>query len=723
MKTTKGRWMHGVAAGVAVLALTGGARADTAWYSSAFAYRTKLTIQHTNVTATLTNFPVLVNLTGAKLKDTANGGHVAQTDGGDVLFTKADGVTKLNHEIESYAGFNGALVAWVKVDELSASADTDLYMYYGNEDMPDQWNAGGVWDSQHLMVQHLQGTNTAASDSTTNARDATLVGGCTANVAGQANGAVHLDGSGYLSAPYMAGINNTNHTISLWYRRSAVGIGGVLAGKGTASPNANYEFILFLNGSSIGFNAWQSSGMLHISLSTPPVSNDTDWHQVVYTANYGAPDFRIYVDGVLATNTTACIGTQIDRAIPVQFGLGYDWGYFSNGDLDEIQVSSGARSPDWIATSYNNQKSPAAFVGVGAEEGVPGLPAPWYSGARPYRTKVVVLRGAVAGPLTNFPVLISGTRTQWRDVAHGGHVGQADAGDILFTKADGVTKLNHEIESYSGSNGALVAWVAADALSTNAEPEFYMYYGDEDGSNQWNAPAVWDSHHLMVQHLQGTNTTALDSTVNARNGSLTTGATPNVPGQMNGAVSLSDTVGNAVSCPNMSAINNASHTISLWFRSGNAANYGALAGKAPYEFLLDVNFQSPGVICYTAWDTGGNTHVFFWTSQVANDTNWHHVAYTADYVTPAFKIYVDGVVAAQTNVYSGTQRNTGAGVLFGSGYQAGAFLGDLDELRISDTPRAADWIKTSYNLEKNPAATVGFCREEPIPTGSVISIR
>jgi methylaspartate ammonia-lyase len=39
---------------------------------------------------------------------------------------------------------------------------------------------------------------------------------------------------------------------------------------------------------------------------------------------------------------------------------------FGGGTLDEVRVSSTARSAGWIATEYNNQSSPSTFYTVGA---------------------------------------------------------------------------------------------------------------------------------------------------------------------------------------------------------------------------------------------------------------------------------------------------------------------------------------------------------------------
>ena len=55
---------------------------------------------------------------------------MGKSDGTDILFTAADGLTKLNHEIETYNAATGQLSAWVQIPTLSAPADTVIYVYY-----------------------------------------------------------------------------------------------------------------------------------------------------------------------------------------------------------------------------------------------------------------------------------------------------------------------------------------------------------------------------------------------------------------------------------------------------------------------------------------------------------------------------------------------------------------------------------------------------------------
>jgi hypothetical protein len=127
-------------------------------------YRKKLTIDASRVAGDLTNFPVLINTTDLDWKEDSQAipGHVAQTDGGDIMFTAIDGITKLDHEIEKYDPATGELVAWVEVRSLSSTTNTDIYIYYGNTSLAEnenQWNSVGVWDSNFKMVQHLRETS------------------------------------------------------------------------------------------------------------------------------------------------------------------------------------------------------------------------------------------------------------------------------------------------------------------------------------------------------------------------------------------------------------------------------------------------------------------------------------------------------------------------------------------------------------------------------------
>jgi hypothetical protein len=184
-----------------------------------FGYRKLITIQAGQVSGTQTNFPVMINL-ASDAGLAAN----ARPDGWDIAFTAADGTTQLSHEIESFNESTGALVAWVKIPSLSSSADTLIYMYYGDPSSPDQQNVAGVWSSGYVAVWHLSedpsGSPPQMLDSTSNNNDGTSNGGMTSGdqVAGRADGSLDFDGSDdRINVGSIVG-DRTAFTMSAWFK-------------------------------------------------------------------------------------------------------------------------------------------------------------------------------------------------------------------------------------------------------------------------------------------------------------------------------------------------------------------------------------------------------------------------------------------------------------------------------------------------------------------------
>lgn len=165
--------------GACALALAGATQlwaTDPAWYNAAWTNRDLIVIDHTKVSGSsnLTNFPMVFSVTEASLRTVANGGSAGQSNGNDILFTGSDGITKLNHEIETYNGATGRLIAWVQIPSLSPAADTVLYIYYGNASAANQQNVTAVWNGNYMAVWHLpNGSALTANDSTSNVNNGT----------------------------------------------------------------------------------------------------------------------------------------------------------------------------------------------------------------------------------------------------------------------------------------------------------------------------------------------------------------------------------------------------------------------------------------------------------------------------------------------------------------------------------------------------------------------
>ena len=115
-----------------------------------------MTIDHTKVPSTQSNFTVLVSLTDPALKTVANGGHVANANGYDIgFYADSGGTIKLKWQVEKYDGTTGNLIAWVKIPSVSSSTNTVFYLMYGDSSInTNQSDPPNTWDSNFKAVWH-----------------------------------------------------------------------------------------------------------------------------------------------------------------------------------------------------------------------------------------------------------------------------------------------------------------------------------------------------------------------------------------------------------------------------------------------------------------------------------------------------------------------------------------------------------------------------------------
>jgi MSHA biogenesis protein MshQ len=348
------------------------------WYNEDWLYRKQITINSSQVSGNLTNFPVLVNRTDPDWRDTANGGNVGQSDGGDILFTDSSG-NKLSHEIEKYDPLTGELVAWVNVPAVSSSIpDTEIYIYYGNAGASDQWETdGSTWDSNFVMVQHLQESPTNGVpghvDSTSNPNNGTPLNfdGTSSSTTDPENddpswdtnkkidGADVFDGSDdYVNIGSDSSLNLTDEfTIMAWYNSDFNDYPGVYLG---IVDKGNWVYYFGLHMTSHLTYAGHSAGLYTGTIEA------NKWTHFVWTHSSTASGdgWIVYIDGV-NTNSRGAAAPAIDSS-DVSIGRtttgGSEPNSYFDGLIDEVRISNIARSADWIEASYNNQNDPSSFL-------------------------------------------------------------------------------------------------------------------------------------------------------------------------------------------------------------------------------------------------------------------------------------------------------------------------------------------------------------------------
>ena len=179
-----------------------------------------LTIDHTKVPSTQSNFTVLVSVTDPALKTVANGGHVVNANGYDIgFYADSGGTTKLKWEVEKYDGTAGNLIAWVKIPSVSSSTDTVFYLMYGDSSInTDQSDPPNTWDLNFKAVWHLgNGSTLSLNDSTSNGNGLANVGATGATTGKISGGAGPFNGTSQcLKTISSINLGTNKVTLSAW---------------------------------------------------------------------------------------------------------------------------------------------------------------------------------------------------------------------------------------------------------------------------------------------------------------------------------------------------------------------------------------------------------------------------------------------------------------------------------------------------------------------------
>jgi len=340
-----------------------------AWYDSDWQYRAKITVQSSKVTATQSNFPVLIDLV-----DFGSGhgiwGNVLST-GADIRITRADGETLCAREIVAINKGSKTGEIHFKANSLSSSSNTDFYIYYGNSGATEPtasstYGKYNVWDSNFKGVYHMQEAAESIVSSTSqqvNEYDpASSSGTSVAGIIGGGN-AIDFNGSSN-NIVFETGV--TTHLsptgalqFELWFNADAKGSDVLLYCRGD-STTKGYGFWFWNSNlrAQIG-----SSGWSNLTYPLSSISLNTDYHVV---GNWDGSTYRLYVNGS-QVDSGAYTGSQTYSGTQMHIGTRANADDF-DGTIDEVRIHDVARSASWIATQYNNQSSPSTFYTIGAEE-------------------------------------------------------------------------------------------------------------------------------------------------------------------------------------------------------------------------------------------------------------------------------------------------------------------------------------------------------------------
>ena len=346
------------------------------WFHDDWSYRQAITIDAARVDGDLSDFALLLteNGFGADFWDNVN------SDGSDIVITSSDGVTKLDRELVSIDTSAETMQLYARTD-LLASANTTLYVYYGNASASEP-NQATTWRSEFTGVWHFDDdfTDGAADDSSQQGNHAFMRGGFdqTNQVGGQTGTAADFDGSNdYLALDYAYSGNNTlpEVSVSAWINTN-FSSGGFNNNWALIDFDRSEFFNVYISGSGEVSFSTSGSGLGIDDFDSTGVSvNDGNWHHIA--AVYDNTDKILYVNGTeVARDTNSHGGSALGQGTRYGFiGDGSEAGSFDanrnniyyQGQYDNIRLFEGVIEGAWVAAEFRNHHDPSSFYSVSGQ--------------------------------------------------------------------------------------------------------------------------------------------------------------------------------------------------------------------------------------------------------------------------------------------------------------------------------------------------------------------
>lgn len=290
---------------------------NSEWYDQNWTKRKRVTVTNADPTT----------YTNAAIKLTVTHDGDMQTDFDDLRFTSTDGTTLVNHFIESYTASTEAVV-WVEIPSFAASANTEVYMYYGNGAVSDA-SATGTFN----FIDTFEDGNISeySGDTSLFTVDGTF----------SYERDYGLDATGNESAKATDGIYRTGVTVSqgetlryLQYINTGAGAGDetctLFGVQNPGSNNQNYAVCLELYGTDrvsisrdVDYN--DTSGTV---LASTTITYSTGWYEIeIDWDTDDTIDVTVLQNGSVVATTSATDGTYTSG------GVGFTF-WFQNGGWD-----------------------------------------------------------------------------------------------------------------------------------------------------------------------------------------------------------------------------------------------------------------------------------------------------------------------------------------------------------------------------------------------------
>lgn len=288
---------------------------------------------------------------------------------------------------------------------------------------------------------------------------------------------------------------------------------------------------------------------------------------------------------------------------------------------------------------------------------------------------------------------------------------QADGADLVITRGDN-RPLPFEVETWDAANGDVTIWALVDTIFANSSDQsLFLFWGGRSFSRPESGTEVFDTSggFAAVWHLSGR---CIDATVNKHDGTRV-GDVADTSGVMSGAQRFHGddyfSIGGLINTPG-------TVTLSAWAMldvpDGNGGEVVSVGDAVLIR--MDDSWRERG--CQGSFysnpqaESDTLTHECLASGQFLKGTGWHYLTYVADGSEMEHRLYIDGELAREETMpvpiqWQGIGTSTIIGT-HGNGKEARDFNGAIDEVRISNVPRSASWIKLCYMSQRQNSPVV-----------------
>lgn len=334
---------------------------------------------------------------------------------------------------------------------------------------------------------------------------------------------------------------------------------------------------------------------------------------------------------------------------------------------------------------------------------LPGVAAAWWNDDWAFRKEITFDLGATGANLgatpVDVPVLIRLSLANFEFFADT----KPDGSDFRFIGSDDKTPLKFHIERYDAQSQMAFIWVRMPALTAGANTQkIYLYYGNPEAPTAADAAGTYDARQALVYHFPGDAAAARDSTGYESEPAASTAEIN--PASLIGA-GLRFSGATSVTIPVNAALRfvpSQGYTVSAWVRIENPQSRA-------YVFALQDDAGSlglgiDGVKLFASSGPAAAPTVIEQTGDGLATSTWHHVALRiADGRTTLF---LDGV---EVGSGAGPATEIGGQVVLGaSAANANYLTGELDEVQVSSTGRATEWLQAAARSQGMVAPLVVY---------------